>query len=109
MVLRAQLGRESAQWESRGEIRKHARREERYTGTQRAEESEAAESLNRRREWGLSSFFLHAYVSLLSDNILRVNSDQGSLILKVNPGWVALLDIRLHQVMGNCNALQSIA
>ena len=46
VVLRAQPGRESAQWESSGEIRKHARREERYTRIQRVEESEAAESLN---------------------------------------------------------------
>ena len=76
MVLRAQPGRESAQWESRGEIRKHARREERYTGIQRAEESEAAESLNRRREWGLSSFVLVRLCISLSDNIFQVNSNQ---------------------------------
>ena len=92
-----------------GKIRKHARREERYTRIQRVEESEAAESLNRRREWGLSSFVLVRLCISLSDNIFQVNSNQALLNIKVNPGWVALLDIRLHQVMGNCNALQSIA
>ena len=76
MVLRAQPGRESAQWESRGEIRKHARREERYTRIQRAEESEAAESLNQRREWGLSSFVLVRLCISLSVNIFQVNGNQ---------------------------------
>ena len=57
---------------------------------------------------GSLKFLLVRLCISLSDNILRVNSDQGSLILKVNPGWVALLDIRLHQVMGYCNALQAL-
>ena len=60
---------------------------------------------------GSLKFLLARLCISLADNILRVNSDQGSLILKVNPGWVALLDIRLHQVMGYCThsvALQDI-
>ena len=47
-------------------------------------------------------FLLERICISLSDNILQVNSNQALLNIKVNPGWVALLDIRLHQVMGYC-------
>ena len=42
-------------------------------------------------------FLLERLCISLSDNIFQVNSNQALLNLKVNPGWVALLDIRLHQ------------
>ena len=53
-------------------------------------------------------FLLERICISLSDNILQVNSDQVLLNLKVNPGWVALLDIRLHQVMGYCTHYQAL-
>ena len=51
---------------------------------------------------GSFMFLLERLCISLSDNIFQVNSNQALLNLKVNPGWVALLDIRLHQVMGYC-------
>ena len=40
------------------------------------EESAASESLNRRREWGLSSFVLVRLCNSLSVNIFQVNGNQ---------------------------------